>query len=773
MDYSKRPGEKRESRGILKKKEAPVISIVTPFYNGGSTIMEAAISVFNQTYPFFEWIIVDDGSKDSSSLMALEKVSKMDDRVCVYHQDNAGPAVARDFGISKTSSSTKYVLFLDCDDLFDKTMLECLYWTLQTHPDASFAYTSMVNFGDKEFLWEKYLTVEQEIRENLICTSSMVRKSDLLEVGGFGIKEKSMYEDWNLWLKLLAAGKKPVRVSSYLFWYRQTLGESEFSRAKSNHAKAMKYVNQTARSIQHDVDIIQFPREGDSYATVKDYEMVLPQYQKNKKIKLLFLFPWMVVGGADYFNLAVLKGLDPKKYESIILTTIPSENALRQEFEQYASEIYDLAGFLDRIDYLAFTDYIMASRNIDMVVVSNTQYGYYMVPYLKAKYPKVPFIDYIHSVDLRDERGSFGRYSRDIDPYLTKTYCCNDFTKRQLAHTFGKSNVETLYIGTDDQKYDPSKFEKASMREKYGIPTKKVVISFIARLSAEKRPLMFVEIAKRLLEEGHDYFFVIAGDGPLMEEVAASISDCESIQALGMVSTTEEIYALSDLTVNCSSLEGLALTSYESLAMGVPVVSSDVGGQTELIDEKVGGVVCYHESPTDEIYQQEIEDYCAKIQQVLLGLDKIKKNCRKRIQQAFSVSLMVEHFEDIILKSIKEEKNAVKTFYDGTLIFELAMEIFHFEYYFICKDYLERKFGILHTQEKMLPKEEIVINAKKIQLMEMLSRHNARGDATALGDVLRSMRRLLREGKAFIKCILLAIPAFFKLIYKLIFVRNS
>ena len=42
---------------------------------------------------------------------------------------------------------------------------------------------------------------------------------------------------------------------------------------------------------------------------------------------------------------------------------------------------------------------------------------------------------------------------------------------------------------------------------------------------------------------------------------------------LGMVSSdkTVEIYTLSDMTLNCSSLEGLALTSYESLAMGVPV----------------------------------------------------------------------------------------------------------------------------------------------------------------------------------------------------------
>ena len=211
MDYSKKPGKKIEKFGdIINNKEKPTISIVTPFYNGGKTLMETANSVFNQTYPYFEWIIVDDGSKEEESLKKLAELEKMDKRIKVYHKENGGPSVARDFGISQTSKDTKYVFFLDCDDIIDKTMLECLYWTLETHPDASFAYTSVVNFGAKEFLWEKYLTIEQEKDENLITVSAMVKKEDLLEVGCFGIKEKAMYEDWNLWLKLIRAGKKPV-----------------------------------------------------------------------------------------------------------------------------------------------------------------------------------------------------------------------------------------------------------------------------------------------------------------------------------------------------------------------------------------------------------------------------------------------------------------------------------------------------------------------------------------------------------------------------------
>lgn len=185
----------------------------------------------------------------------------MDKRIKVFHKENGGPSIARDYGIEHTSKDTKYIFFLDCDDILDKTMLEVLYWTLETHPEGSFAYTAMVNFGEREFLWERYLTVDDQKEENLICISSMVRKEDLQEVGGFGIKEKAMYEDWNLWLKLLEKKKVPIRVNSPIFWYR-TSNSGEFSRANKNKEQAMRYVNETASRITEDVDIIQFPREG-------------------------------------------------------------------------------------------------------------------------------------------------------------------------------------------------------------------------------------------------------------------------------------------------------------------------------------------------------------------------------------------------------------------------------------------------------------------------------------------------------------------------------
>lgn len=768
MDYSKKPGQRVEKIGELKKKEKATISIVTPFYNGGATLMETANSVFSQTYPYFEWIIVDDGSKDKESLIKLNELEKMDSRIHIYHKENGGPSIARDFGIKNASKYTKYIFFLDCDDILDKTMLECLYWTLETHEDASFAYTTMVNFGDREFLWEQYLTVEREKEENVICISSMVKKSDLLEVGCFGIKEKAMYEDWNLWLKLLEKGKKPIRVNAPLFWYRVN-STGEFSRANKNKEQAMKYVNETANKIVNDVEVIQFPREGNPYAKVMQHKnMVLPSYKRDKKTKILFLFPWMVVGGADFFNRDLIRRLDKDKYDSIVLTTLPSENPVRQDFEECASEVYDMASFLEREDYINFVDYMIQSRNIDVVVISNTVYGYYMVPYLKRKYPQIPFMDYIHSIDLKDPREGFGRASMDIDQYLTRTWCCNNFTKRQLENNYNKNNVETLYIGTDDKKFDPKQYNKNELLKKYEIPEGRQVISMVARLSEEKRPLMFVEIGKRLLKKNPNLYFVMAGDGPLMNEVSSKVT--KDFKLLGTWKESAEVYAISDLIINCSSLEGLALTSYESLSMGIPVVSTDVGGQTELIDDTVGAIVHYNQNADRETYNREIDEYVSAAINVLNNLDKVKKNCRKKIEKNFSLDIMAETFQKEIKQYLKVEKQNNQEYKSNYLEYELAIEALHNNYYYYCKNYLENKFSIIYEKEEKPVKRGRLYQTKK-RLSKILNRVHAKEDAIIILNVFRIIYHIIRNVLYLIKFVILSIPAFFRLIYKLL-VRN-
>ena len=676
---------------LVEQSKKPIISIVTPFYNGGKTLMQTAESIFNQTYPFFEWIIVDDGSKDKDSLKKLKEIEKLDSRVRVFHKENGGPSVARDFGIKNSSESSEFVYFLDCDDYIEKNTLEVLYWTLKTHPDASFAYTAMDNFGDAEFIWERYLTSAIEKRENVICISSMVKREDLLEVGCFGIKEKAMYEDWNLWLKLLAKGKKPIRVNAPLFHYRYS-NSGEFSRAKENHEKAMSYVNETAKRVPDDVEVYQFPYPGEMYDKVElDFDMTLPKFKPDKN-GVLFLFPWMIFGGADIFNYELLRRLDKNRFNTYVCTLLPSDNTLRSEFINSCDELYDLSSFMEQSKYLAFVDYLIESRGINTVFVSNSKHAYYMVPYIKNKYPNIKIIDYIHSNDFKDPQGGFGRCSFDVQDYIDITLACNNFTKNQLINDFGVKNVETVYIGTNSDRFDPKKYNKKELKKKYNIPEGKTVVSMIARLSQEKRPLLFAKIAKEILKQRNDVVFVMAGDGPLYYSVQNLVKGNPLIKVLGNVEHPEEIHAISDISFNTSALEGLALTSYESLSMGVPVITSDVGGQTELIDESVGYVIHYNSKNGFKYDNDDVKNYIKGFNYVLENLSKLSKNCRSKILDKFSYDHMAEQIEDLLnTKKVKKESSVdVST----TLIYQFAMEHLYNDIHYLYGIYYQNKYGI-------------------------------------------------------------------------------
>ena len=130
---------------------------------------------------------------------------------------------------------------------------------------------------------------------------------------------------------------------------------------------------------------------------------------------------------------------------------------------------------------------------------------------------------------------------------------------------------------------------------------------------------------KKLLEKNLNLHFIVAGDGPLlknMKRLASKMDMSKNISFLGKCDNQSEIYSICDVTVNCSLKEGLALTSYESLSMGVPVVSSDVGGQSELIDDSVGVIVPLMQKEED-IYcinylDEEIDLYVSAIDKVII-----------------------------------------------------------------------------------------------------------------------------------------------------------
>lgn len=673
IDYKLYPGRKRE-RNVEYEKEKAIISIITPYYNTNKYIDETVNSVLNQTFPYFEWIIVDDGSTNEKDIKKLEDIRKRDSRIKVYHKKNEGPSAARDYGASLISKNSKYLLFLDSDDLINETYLECAYWTLETNLEASWAYTDTLNFFGEEYTWRKWYNPNKVIKENILVMTAMIRKEAFFSVNGFEIRDKNVYEDWCLWLKMIKKGMYPVRMNFFGFWYRKKeKEESELKKSNENNKeKAMLYVNNIVKDIdkKNIKNGIQYPKEDYNWEIIEENntEIVVPKIKNDNRKNILLIIPWMTMGGADKFNLDLIKRANKEKYKFTIVTTEPNRNEWRQQFEEYAT-VYDLTTFLDRKNWMSFINYLIEKNNINLIFNTNSTFGYAILPYLKVKHPQIPIIDYVHMEEWYNRNGGFSRDSSAVASVIDKTYVCNKNSERILKDFFKRNSneIDTVYIGVDEKKFNPKEFDKDSILNEMKIETKnKYVISYICRIAEQKRPFLLLEIIAKLCKTRNDFLFLIAGDGPLLEKMkqkAKKMKIYDKMLFLGNVKETEKIYAISDITINCSIKEGLALTAYESLSMGVPAISSDVGGQKELINEEVGVIVpCIQKEEEIFIYDysnEEIMPYVEGINKILNNLDFYKSNTRKRILNGFTIDNMVANMEKIFDNTIErpnEEK---------------------------------------------------------------------------------------------------------------------
>ena len=656
FNYELQPG--RELRPFkFEKKYEPIISIVMPFYNEREHIEQTVNSVLNQTFPAWELIIVDDGSNDEDALKGLEKIAKKDKRIHVYHKENSGPGDTRDFAVSKSSESSKYICTLDSDDLIDKTYLEIAYFTLETNPNATWAYTDSIGFGKENYTWNKGFSSNKLKKVNELTVNAVIKKEDFLAVGGYGVKEKKIFEDWNLWLKFIADKKYPVHNSYYGFWYRRNELSELSASVNTNKKRAMEIIHDTCKTIKGTVEAKEYPDYNYNWNYIRDDFKFKSDFKEenNGKINILMIIPWMTTGGADKFNLDLVNKLDHDRFNFTIVTTEPGVNNYRQLFND-GTVIYELPAFLDMKDWPAFMNYLMNKRNINFVFSTNSEFGYSTLPYIKANYPEIPIIDYVHMEEWYNRNGGYSRDSSAVESVIDKTLTCNGNTTKIFIDHFKRNpnSVETVYIGVDENKYNPEKYNCEEQRENFGL-SKKYVIGFICRISEQKRPLLLLEIIKKLKENRNYFEFLIAGDGNLLEKMkskANSMGLNGNIKFIGNVAETAPVYSASDLTINCSIKEGLALTSYESLSMGVPVISSDVGGQKELINDEVGIIVPLHQDEEDirefKYSDEEIMEYVNGINKILDNLDEYKSNCRKRILDGFTINQMVVRMNDII-----------------------------------------------------------------------------------------------------------------------------
>lgn len=208
-----------------KLEIADLVSIIIPAYNAAPYIKETLDSVFAQTYPHYQVIVINDGSPDSQELELV--LAPYRDRVIYITQENRGLAGARNTGLR--SATGKYVSLLDADDIWLPNYLTAQMQFIHDHPEFDLVYCNARFFGDSVYAGKDFMSVcpstgEATARAIIarrchVFVSVTARREVLLRIG-FDESLRSC-EDFDCWLRFTAAGFKIGYHREILVLYRK------------------------------------------------------------------------------------------------------------------------------------------------------------------------------------------------------------------------------------------------------------------------------------------------------------------------------------------------------------------------------------------------------------------------------------------------------------------------------------------------------------------------------------------------------------------------
>ncbi len=226
----------------------PIVSVITPVYNGEDTIGKTIDSVINQTFSNFELIIVDDISNDET-INIIKSYQEKDSRIKLYILNKKGGASgARNYALKKAKG--KYIAFLDSDDLWKSDKLEKQVKFMEDN-NIYFSYTDYSYIDCIGNDLNKYRKCPNKVSylrmlfgDSVGCLTVMYNRK---AVGKIKIPEIKKRNDYALWCVILKKVKVGYKYDEILSLYRK--GNVSLSSGKKY--KLLKYHYQLHRKVNN------------------------------------------------------------------------------------------------------------------------------------------------------------------------------------------------------------------------------------------------------------------------------------------------------------------------------------------------------------------------------------------------------------------------------------------------------------------------------------------------------------------------------------------
>ena len=660
-DYASTPASPKRPRFGYTPADpcaAPCVSIVTPFYNPGPVFHETARSVLQQSLQQWEWLVVNDASTDPESLSILDGYRDSDSRIRVLdHGINGGPGAARNTGFQ--AAKAPYVVQLDCDNLLEPTAVEKWLWFLESYPEFSFIKGYSVGFGAYQYLWSKgFRDGDVFLEENVVDATSAIRTAVHRAVGGYDETIREGLEDWDFWLHCASLGYWGGTLPEYLDWYRRRPAHSD-RWATWDHSKRQRTFLEGLRQRYPKLWNRGFPeiniRQPSSRDTLPD---ALPWTNRLKKDRprLLLVVPWLTFGGADKFNLDLLRQLTRRGWEVTVATTLRGDHPWLPHFAHYTPDIFILHHFLRLVDYPRFLHYLITSRQVDAILISHSELGYLLLPYLRAHFPGVPLVDFCHIEVDEWKNGGYPRMAVDYQELLDLNIVSSEHLKKWMVqHGGDPQRISVCYTNIDPDMWQPDPERRVRVREELDLGNALPVVLYAGRIWAQKQPRVLAHTMRQLCQQPHPFVALVAGDGPDLGWLRSFVRRHglqSRVHLLGAVSNQRirDLMAAADIFFLPSQWEGIALSIYEAMACGLAVVGADVGGQRELVTPECGVLL----PRSDE--QTEARHYAEALADLLRDPTRCREMGqagRRRVNDHFRLEQMDERMDSLFTEAAR------------------------------------------------------------------------------------------------------------------------
>lgn len=229
----------------------PIITVLMPVYNEEEKYLRKSIeSILHQTFRFFDFLIIDDGSDNENCVNILKEYAVKDSRIRIIRRGrpkntigNTGITGALNLGLKEARG--KYLARIDSDDFSDKKRLEIQYKFLENNPDFVLCGTwcRIVDSDDNVIGEKKGYSDYKKIKKKILSTNYFThstlffRKSVILDLGGYN-KKMIKAQDYDLLLKI-APRYKIKNISQFLSYYRINSRSISFSNNKLQEKYAL------------------------------------------------------------------------------------------------------------------------------------------------------------------------------------------------------------------------------------------------------------------------------------------------------------------------------------------------------------------------------------------------------------------------------------------------------------------------------------------------------------------------------------------------------